>query len=300
MKNEKSEKSEKNEKFKRFDWVDPGDPGERKDVDPKDLRVDHTYQRQPRPRLIEEIANAFNWACFGVVVVMRRASGVYYVVDGQERLLAHVLWAERNPEFVRRTKGLVPCVIFPSTGREQEAVAYHMLNVHREALSPIELYESAVVAKMEPYTEINHWLREYDLRVGEPRGKTGLIGFPAGVVAPWKRNKENCKQALLFQAKIVQPAGRPFKVEIHRGLFHLLWCGFDVARWMPKLQKFGDGLISQQISNQSTEAHEGKGGRCCALGILRVINIGLRPANIQKLCEYVDVDPSDLEPPDLD
>lgn len=291
---------EAEEKFDRYDWVDPGDPGERQDMNPTDLRVDHFYQRDPRPRLIESISKAFNWACFGVIVVMKRSSGLYYVVDGQQRLMAYLLWAKQNPKFATRTDGCVPCVVFSSTGREQEAVAYHMLNVKREGLSPIELYRGAVVAKMVPYTEIDHWLKTQELRVGSPRGKTDVIGFPAGVVSSWKRNKENCKKALLYQASIVRPAERPFKADIHRGLFHLLWCGNNIDQWLPKLRKYGDELISQQIHNQEHESKEGRGGKTCALGILRVINIGLGAAHRQRLCAEVAVDPSDLVPPDLD
>lgn len=82
------------------------------------LRVDHTYQRDPKVSLINSIAAAYDLALAGYIVVNRRASGALYVIDGQQRYLGAKKAGE--PEVLAR--------VFNGLDRKTEAQYYDRLN----------------------------------------------------------------------------------------------------------------------------------------------------------------------------
>lgn len=59
-----------------------------------DLRIDHLYQRDLNPTVVEKIAAEYDIVTCGTIVVSERATGERYVVDGQHRLAGAKLAGE--------------------------------------------------------------------------------------------------------------------------------------------------------------------------------------------------------------
>lgn len=81
------------------------------DLSKETILVDRTYQRNPNPRRIKEIADNFDELLFQRPVVNRRSNGKLYCVTGQHRLIAASV-AGRETVKVILTQGMT---------REQEA-----------------------------------------------------------------------------------------------------------------------------------------------------------------------------------
>lgn len=110
-------------------------------VDPAKIIVDHRYQRPRYEHLIAEIAAAPNPLLFGVPVCVKLAgvNGIYYCVDGQQRL-AGLLASEKPP------REIIVLVVATVSLRD-EAEIFVLINEWRKQLSPIERHTGRVVAE---------------------------------------------------------------------------------------------------------------------------------------------------------
>lgn len=115
-----------------------GYPGTYELIDPRKIVVDHRYQRQPKNTLIQQIAQNPSWLAFGVPVCFRRENGMYYVIDGQQRI-AGLLKSEKPPK-------LIPVVWFPIDDVKDEAEIFVRMNETRKALQPIEKHRGKIMA----------------------------------------------------------------------------------------------------------------------------------------------------------
>lgn len=106
-------------------------------VNPKEIVVDHRYQRAEKDNLISEIAKAPNWEAFGAVSCYRR-DGVLVCIDGQQRLRG-VLTSEEPPQ-------LVPAIIFEKTSLSNEAMTFVKVNITRTSVTSLEKHRALVVA----------------------------------------------------------------------------------------------------------------------------------------------------------
>lgn len=108
-------------------------------VDPRLIVCDHRYQREEKEGHIARITSQFDWREFGVIVCSKRDNGVFYAIDGQQRLNAALKLAVPPKT--------VPVVWFPFVAVEEEARRFTGMNELRKALQPIEKYKSRLVAK---------------------------------------------------------------------------------------------------------------------------------------------------------
>jgi hypothetical protein len=115
-----------------------GYPGNFEQVDPRKIVIDWRYQRQPKNTLIQTIAQNPSWEAFGVPTCFRRANGMLYCADGQQRI-AGVMKSEKPPK-------TVPVVVFDIQDVEEEAEVFVMINELRKSLQPIEKHRGKIVA----------------------------------------------------------------------------------------------------------------------------------------------------------
>jgi len=115
--------------------------GEFRMVDPRDVVVDHLYQRDEQHGLIYGIARRFRWEAFGAPIVFERPSGVLYLADGQQRVAAIKLIDEEE----RPTS--MPVLVFPVKHVKTEAEIFALINEFRKALTPMEKHKSKVVGE---------------------------------------------------------------------------------------------------------------------------------------------------------
>lgn len=107
-------------------------------INPRDVVVDHRYQREEKPALIAKIAAAPDWAAFGALSCYKRG-GLYFCFDGQQRLRG-ILSSPTPPK-------LVPAIIHAAAPLDVEASAFVKVNVDRKAVDPLEKHRGQLVAK---------------------------------------------------------------------------------------------------------------------------------------------------------
>jgi len=116
-------------KIDRYKWAtDVGCPGEFERIDKNCLEVDKSYQRDYKESTVLTVAREFNWPAFGVIIVYKTLDGKLKIVDGQNR------W---TGAMRREDIHSVPCLVFPSKGTAEEALAFLKINTadkHRAQL----------------------------------------------------------------------------------------------------------------------------------------------------------------------
>jgi len=100
------------------------------------LFVDDRYQR-PLTSFARTVAEEYNPALVGTLVVSERSNGKFAVVDGQTR--AH--GAGENDEPV------LPCLVYSGLSREQEAELFADLQTKRRGMATYLRFRAALVAK---------------------------------------------------------------------------------------------------------------------------------------------------------
>lgn len=108
-------------------------------VDPKEIVIDHNYQRPEKETLVAQIGKEFNWTSFGTVSCYRR-NGMLYAVDGQQRLKAALSLSDPPKE--------VPCIVFPEATVRDEAHTFLDIQINRKAVSAFEKHKAELIAKV--------------------------------------------------------------------------------------------------------------------------------------------------------
>jgi len=251
------------DKVDRYDWVKPGDNGIQCKLAVDELRIDHSYQR---PEVSEKntlaLARGFNWVAFNSIVVMERANGDKYVVDGQQRLLA----ARRRGD-IRE----VPCVLFKSDGRDHEARAFISLNVRRVRVSAVAKFNASVRAALNPEKQIAEWLGTLGLYVTDDGKSMNGVCFPAHLIRTWNMDADCCKRAVKIQRDVNGP--EPLHSACHNGIFWLLHNGIDVEKHTDKLRSLGGrAAMLRSIKTVEIETNTTANMRICGIGVLRLVN----------------------------
>jgi hypothetical protein len=107
-------------------------------VNPRAIVIDHRYQRDEVPGLIDKIAKAPNWEKFGVLVCARRENKMLYCFDGQQRLAG--LMASEKPPLE------VPVVWFAVKTPQEEANLFVAVNVDRKGVTAYAKWEGKLFA----------------------------------------------------------------------------------------------------------------------------------------------------------
>ena len=165
---------------------------------------------------------------FNSIVVMERANGDKYVVDGQQRLLAAIRRGD-----IRE----VPCVLFKSDGREHEARAFISLNVRRTNVPAVAKFNASVRAALNPEKQIADWLASQGLTVTEDGKDMKGVDFPASLMQSWKLNDEAARMAIQVQRDV--NGTEPLHSVCHKGLWWLIHNGVDVTEHASKLKRMG-------------------------------------------------------------
>lgn len=236
-----------------------------------ELKVDFRYQRdEVSKKNTEKTAKGFNNMFVGAIVVMERANGDKFIIDGYQRYLAAKMAGV----------SALPCLVYPSEGLEHEAQAFKAINTGRTRVSAIDKFRSGVVAGEMPETEISAWLGERGYEVVKDGRKIGGIDFAQALVRWWRVDKDASQKAIVYQRKII--GDDKLHGQAHIGLWWLIHHGVDVEPHIVKLAKMG-GLTAILRSIKTVKLEMGKthGERVCGMGILRLINHRKRGQKIQ-------------------
>jgi hypothetical protein len=264
-------KISKIDKVERYDWVKPGDNGRQCKVPVDELKVDHAYQRpEVSERNTLALARGFNWVAFNSIVVMERANGDKFVVDGQQRLLA------------ARHRGdipAVPCVLFKSDGRDHEARAFISLNVRRTNVPAVAKFNASVRAALNPEKQIADWLSTQGLEVTEDGKAMNGVDFPSTLIRSWNLNADACKKAIAIQRDV--NGTDPLHSTCHKGIFWMLHNGINVEEHADKLKRLGGrSAILRSVKTLEIETGSKASERGCGIGVLRLVNYKRRSNKI--------------------
>jgi hypothetical protein len=123
-------------KREKFQWSEPCDPGVFMLLDKYDLNIDGSYQRDEVSRAkVVEIAREWDWKLFGVISVIRRSDGSFWVYDGGHRCRA---------SFFRDDITRLPCMVFEADDERTEAKAFIGANTMKSAVSAYHKHRAAV------------------------------------------------------------------------------------------------------------------------------------------------------------
>lgn len=125
-------------KVETFNWSVLDAPGEFRMIHKSALNVDHEYQRSriSEPRVLN-IARRWSWAALGVILVAERADGTLWVFDGQHRKMA----ADKRADIQE-----LPCMVFSSTAKAEEALAFLRANTDRGPMRTIEKFRAMILS----------------------------------------------------------------------------------------------------------------------------------------------------------
>jgi hypothetical protein len=126
------------EKVARYPWSIKNAPGEFLMIPKQELELDHAYQRsQINQRRVDELCRAWDWIACGCLVVALREDNKWFVMDGQHRKLA----ADQRSD-IRE----LPCLVFETTGRRDEALGFLAINSGRVAVGCLDRYKAQLLA----------------------------------------------------------------------------------------------------------------------------------------------------------
>jgi hypothetical protein len=122
------------------------------EVDLDILHVDHEhYQRGVRPEHVAKIINEYNPLLMEPPLVNIRDDGVWYVMEGQHRVIAlRELRAQGKHGIGPTTR----CRVFVGLSLAEEALIFNMQDARRP-LTPIERFRAGLVSGREPYVSVN-------------------------------------------------------------------------------------------------------------------------------------------------
>lgn len=107
------------------------------EVDLASLGIDTSYQREVSALRAKRIAQAFNPFCLQVLLVGRRKDDSLWIVDGQTRRQALMMLGIQKAW----------AMLFDSSGPEEEANIFRIINLERKAITPLERFHACIAAK---------------------------------------------------------------------------------------------------------------------------------------------------------
>lgn len=257
-----------NDKLSRFHWTKKGDIGTFMMIPVRQLNIDPEYQRAVVSVFsINTMAKNFSWLAFGNIIVMQRANGEFYVVDGQQRL-----------EVARKRGDIesIPCLVFQSEGQAHEAKAFASINTGRIKVKATDKFRALSHALIEPEHAIDEWIKSVGLRVGSDGGQN-CLEFIAIFKISWLDDERAAKQSIAVERKIIEDTAFRLNSRIHKGLFWLEKNGINTEEHVNRIRlRGGHNALLRDIKTVEIESGVKEGMRLCGVGILRTINFKLK------------------------
>lgn len=132
-----------------------------------EIKIDYTYQRDEK-ELATIIGKEFNEEACTPIIVAKRVSGLYYVIDGQQRKFGAEYAGYKN----------IWCCLLNSSGRQFEAALFKKLNGARLKVSERELFRAALVSKEKYALSINTIIQAagFELNLKGQKAEWPLLG----------------------------------------------------------------------------------------------------------------------------
>ncbi len=147
------------DKVTRYNLEMRNAPGEFVMLDKAELEVDPAYQRtRINQRRVDALTWAWDWVACGCLIVALRDDNKWFVVDGQHRKLA----ADQRPD-IRE----LPCLVFETTSRREEAVSFLAINQGRVGVGSLDRYRAQLLAGDKTAFAVEAMLKSTGHRAGD-------------------------------------------------------------------------------------------------------------------------------------
>lgn len=253
----------KRESIPRFDHIPAGSLG-----------IDVRYQRPLSRTKLNKITQGFDWASFGVLIVSRRASGSYIILDGQHRHQAVLVLYGMD-----RT---VPCAVHEGLTPEQEAEIFTTCNTARANPRAIDVFRARLFAGDPQAVTISYVVERAGFRV--QINSTQTTGGIAAVAAVEKIFKRAGHDGLWFVLSLVKDLWENEKgatdgvVMLGIHYFHQTYTGrYQLDRLKRRLAEVTPSTLLRRARAYS-EIAGGSGAKNLAGAILEVYNHKIKNA----------------------
>lgn len=260
-------KGGKTTKIDRYGWEVRDQPGRMQMIDKHELIVDRTYQRDLKDHASRDMASDWSWYACGVIVVAER-DGKLYVVDGQHRVCA----AMRRSD-IRS----LPCMVFQSTGVEQEASAFLVIQTKRKPVTAVEKFRARVAIGDQDALLVEDLVREAN-RTMDRTPKPTTVHCAGVLLSLVSRNAEELNRVWPLVIKLFE--GQSMGADIIRALVYIesrMPEGTSITQepWRSRLLRIGAEDL-QRFARRSAASHGTGTDRTWAIGIMDAINKGCR------------------------
>ncbi len=261
------------DKVTRYNLTVRNAPGEFLMIPKTELEVDAAYQRNNiNQRRVDTLTRTWDWLACGCLVVALRDDNKWFVVDGQHRKLA----ADQRSD-IRE----LPCLVFETTSRREEAVSFLAINQGRVGVGSLDRYRAQLLSGDKTAYAVESMLKSTGHRAGEkPSARTVSC-----VQCLYKLASEDCARFERLWPLLAElhPDG-PMTDAVIRGLWTVdRWLGERSVTEPPyreRLLVIGGKGLNHEIRREMAVIGQG-GSRVCACAIAKYLNKQRMPAHLK-------------------
>lgn len=251
-------------KVDRYGWTIKDQPGFMKEINKSLLNVDMQYQRHANKSKVLTISSEWSWIACGVVVVAFR-DGKYWVMDGQHRVMAAKQRADINN---------LPCIVFESSGVEQEARGFLDVNTGRKAMSSIDKFKASIAAGNETANFVKELTDQLGIQFKHTTTNAREMKSVGWCMKRALENKKAFSDVLHLAAEICHD--QPIQERLLDGIFYIHTNGLPVTNHNIRKHFIRVGANRLTESAIKASAYYSRGGaKVWADGMLQAINKGL-------------------------
>lgn len=233
------------------------------------LNIDSRYQRDSVSETkVLKIAKRWDWMLIGVIIVVRRDDGTFWVVDGGHRTRA---------SFYRDDVTEMPCMVYELATVSEEAKAFLGKNLMVTNVSSVDKHKAAVCAEDDTAMVAAKLLDSLGIEVAGTANSCNQLKCINTFTNMVRTDQELARRVLVFVLK--QGEGKPASSIVLRGIFALC---LRLRDRVDVLSQYGDKLArhsqkEMEVRIRQMRAECGKGGeKIEALAMLSLINKGSR------------------------
>jgi hypothetical protein len=261
------------DKVTRYNWTIKNAPGEFLMIPKVELEVDHAYQRDRiSQRRIDALCRSWDWIACGCLVVALRDDNKWFVMDGQHRKLA----ADMRSDIQE-----LPCLVFETSGRREEAMGFLAINQGRVGVSSLDRYRAQLLSGDKTAFAVETLLKSTGHRAGHT-ASARTVGCVGCLYALCEEDRERFERLWPLLAEL-HPEDAMTDMVI-KGLWTVdKWLGERSVTHSPyreKLLAIGGKGLSHEIRREMALIGQG-GARVFACAVAKYLNKQRIPAHLK-------------------
>lgn len=255
------------DKIKRYDWVIPDvQPGELLWIHKTKLEIDHKYQRECSKQMTSSMSSKWSWIACGVLTVAHRPDGSYCVIDGQHRLRAAL-----NRSDITN----LPCIVFKLDSIATEAKGFVDSDTFRRNILSLDKFKAQKEAMDSNALYLQSIFDRYGIKPSASKSPKSIKSLSTcyALAKIDQRQFEN-----LMELISVLCMDEAISEKLLTGLDYLSkHLTIPITDKKLRMRILDCGASKLEIGAIKAAAYyAGGGGKVFAIGMLEIINKGLR------------------------